>query len=334
MITPQIIEEILQGIGASRQAAREISNQYISFKRNRSGAHTLFVPAPFCGMNKAIFIKEYESNNLFFRECSAIKLLAQNSRDGINTPLFPKIIYLDKDRKLIATEAIQGCPLSKLLKDTLRLDKAIFRRRSSLDSILRAIIELINCMRAIYILPTDFPNGCDHTPLSIIKRIRSKLVSLDRIKDLNKLFPIIELYLKDLENFLAKSFPKPKDLVYVHGDLSPSNIIIANDRPYLIDFEDSGYGIPGRDMAFLIHMLKSIVKNRFYLKSQVTFMIRTLTEQFESIFDVPRRLKIMWELEWYLNEIILLSTRKTNILNRPAIWEIRHCVLSIREILS
>ena len=49
----------------------------------------------------------------------------------------------------------------------------------------------------------------------------------------------------------------------IHGDYSPKNILVADDRIYILDFEVAHFGHPSFDIAFLFnHFMLKAVKHK------------------------------------------------------------------------
>lgn len=108
----------------------------------------------------------------------------------------------------------------------------------------------------------------------------------------------IELRVSPYFLFLRTKFPELSQLIdekcerliakrycLVHGDFSPKNILINNDRSVLLDCEVAWYGNPAFDMAFFLNhlLLKGI-----YLKNNEFFelskkILSLYTEKFEDI---------------------------------------------------
>lgn len=87
----------------------------------------------------------------------------------------------------------------------------------------------------------------DPTPLLYAMLERAPKIFLKKYKD----------KLKEIYKELTKYFNDKKyNLVIIHGDLSPNNLIVANKRVKLIDWTDCRKDIPSADVAQLFYLTK------------------------------------------------------------------------------
>ncbi len=309
------IEEILVDIGVGEADAYLLAGKSQTLKRNREGASVFYVPArSFLGDD--LFMKKYDDTVLFLRELSAIRILSE--RQNLSS-LPPKIVYAEKQKKLIVTTKIKGQPLTDSIRDVSRVDKVLFAQHSAQYIIIRAIEQLTCLLSSVSMEPSEFVVGCDHTAKSICKRIVNKCSQLRLSTKIARLNDRIDRFIKTVEDSKEIAESEKYCLGYLHGDFSPGNIFVEEGGVHLIDFEEAGYGPKGRDLAYLIYLIQSLTSNYCYVGHRIETLIAELIELFTRLFSVPELLLKLWELEWCLNEIWLLKNRNTNIVSSFAI---------------
>lgn len=88
----------------------------------------------------------------------------------------------------------------------------------------------------------------------------------------------------DLKNFFHKEAERLRTchVTLVHGDFSPKNLLVSEDRVVLLDHEVANYGDPAFDLAFL---LNHIILKRIHLKDKIIDQSDLAIPIWENYFD-------------------------------------------------
>lgn len=106
---------------------------------------------------------------------------------------------------------------------------------------------------------------------------------------INEAKTLLDVSMSELHTLLTKSS-------IIHGDLHPRNVLLANQRAWLIDFESMGRGDPYVDLAVVCIFLKEKEQKKLFL-------------------------------ETYLGDITLLDKRKIELLHLGFILSFASCIL-------
>ncbi|WP_078429232.1 phosphotransferase [Alkalihalobacterium alkalinitrilicum] len=181
----------------------------------------------------------------------------------------PKLLYHDDDNYLIVMEAAPANALS--WKQQLMIGKLDFKVTEKI-AVTLAIIHSKAAQDEQ--LKQQFNNKEFFKELRIspyLETIREKYKSLS-----NDIDRIINMLLKDKTTL-------------VHGDFSPKNILIVDQKIFLLDHEVAHTGHPAFDLAFITnHFLLKSIKNKKWANGYMNLML-CFVEQYLSSIDFMDR---------------------------------------------
>ena len=176
-----------------------------------------------------------------------------------NTPQFcvPKLVFSDKGRLLLVTEALQG--------DSLQEVCALYSKRFSAvqnnaEEACFRLGQLLNLMHKKTERPLE-ASDVDILLKYIKEKITEEFFSQIEINQLN------DFCIQSAENVVRNLEKHIK--CFVHHDLNPTNIFVSADSLGMLDFADTTYASPYQDLVYFPLMLKGQFSNFIKYRSQL-----------------------------------------------------------------
>lgn len=237
-----------------------------------------------------VFVKFRPNLAELHREVNGLQLAVETAR-GTSRFMSAELILADDVRRVIVTKSLPGQSYAEILRSAYRLDKNPLGRRRSLELVTHCtslIVDWFDTFSQRRVLPQD--ELLDHSLVGVMDRINNKLDDLCTLK-----LPSLHSHLNAIRDYSAEWISRVAVRNgAVLGDASPTNFVFDGTRLGVIDFEDFGFGDPGRDHFVLDYHLQRLSRHWGYRSCS------SLRQQLMSVS--PFKSKI-FQLEFFLDHV-------------------------------
>jgi aminoglycoside phosphotransferase (APT) family kinase protein len=236
-----------------------------------------------------LFVKIMRDSRYYRRERHGLEVSQQLARNH-EWMAAPELVHTDETQGALITTSLPGTGVRKVLREAFRVDLNPFRRADRMDSALRGFAYVLRWLAQFHQMPVTCRELLfDHSHLRVRDRVLEKLRRgieygvLSVNDDVLTRFVELELAPRQPERLLC-------------GDATIGNFLWDGTRIGRVDFEDLGFGAPGRDYSEIRQGLELLARKPWYWS--VDRAIELLPRSSRLVEDTLYRLESVVDRHW------------------------------------
>lgn len=293
------VEEAARSLSPRDRATDPLSDS--SWTAARVGRNDVWRLAHRSDAQETFFAKFYTSPAGFQRELSGLRRAWKLALEH-DWLMAAEVVIADEEEGFILTRALPGTPLRHLIRKALRRAQPGQLRREALEHTRWALARVIAWIglwqRAS---AEEVVNPQDDRPMVVAERIAAKLARLQAggTRTHSRLASSVSDHAGEIGGLS----------VLTHGDLSFGNILCDTGRVGIVDFENTGLGLPCRDFAWIRYNLEQGNYRWYYRKSGPLLALVETTPADALAVELYR-------LEFVIDHLLILQMRSSG----PGRW--------------